>query len=63
MTVSELIEKLKELPQDYEVKVKREWFSVCDYDYGMNEYIYDDINNYSICKWDDSKSVTFCIFG
>ena len=59
MTVSELVEKLKKLPKDYEVKVKREWFSDGDYDYGMNEYIYNDIDD--ILTGDDNKSVTICI--
>lgn len=59
MTVSELIEKLKELPEDYKVKIKRDWFSDGDYDYGMHESIYDDIN--FILTWDDNKSVTICI--
>lgn len=26
MTVAELVEKLKEFPQNCEVKIKREWF-------------------------------------
>ena len=59
MTVSELIEELKELPKDYEVKIKRDWFSDGDYDYGLNEYTYDDIGD--ILTWNDNKSVTICI--
>ena len=60
MTVAELVEKLKEFPQNCEVKIKREWFSDGDYDYGLNEYTYNDIDNI-LAGDDDNKSVTIYI--
>ena len=60
MTASELIEKLEQFPKDYKVKIKREWFSDGDYDYGLNESIYNDIDD-NLIGDDNNKSITIII--
>ena len=60
ITCGELIEKLKNFPKDYTVKINRKYFSDGDYDYGWHSETLTDICD--IDKNDEEKTISIQVY-